>query len=674
MSIRPIGTSAAADFTLPPTDVDLASQDVAGLAVNTLEKALLFGDRLSPGKEEAHRYREDPKVFFQRALRDVSLFNRDDIAFIYQMMEETPLSPNVMLVDLFGTYAHQTFASLFEKVRDDEGKKRVIVSVEASFMQTFLEIQNHINLMPLDFMLTKKLDDIIGKGELEVCKDISLKKIHLFRSEFQKLKQIERLTRLICSDQEGLEVFFHKILEEFPESECLFGKTSTASQKSISSFLEYLRLLFSKEEAFEELYQFYHELPLEERTKGDTKIRELLFKKIKSILIRLKDKFKREIELKNSFKTRRDQTEGESEKAKLEKMIMNLYKTLVSRQNQIDRVASFKRAYDDGVIANFNHDYFSETQIMKRLKCSITFLTSKQNPKPELEEHPFYQICKEEIDQVMELMRSCSKLFSTLLFFSSHQRIDLARSIEVYYQFREIINPILSSLIPAIKIKLEEHKSLITLESFLEIFVWMPIIYISKNDLDVLLEGSIPVSDEETLSPFLDLLDLTVIKKETGGAVALEEFCDEEIVEDAQSQSEDINPLMILATAAALADPLEASISLPDSKSHEKETPIEKETIDLTRNPKATKDDSAALAKEIKKGKREEAEFRKRLRTRGFRSLYKMLNERGFELKRTKGSHHVLKDQNQTIVVPRHGSGEIARGTFLSIFNSATKK
>ena len=671
MSIRPVGTTAAADFTLSKKDIDL-NQGVTHLAVHTLEKALEFGDRLSPGKEDAHRYREDPKIFFQRALRDVSSFNRDDIAFIYLMMEETPLSSNVMLVDLFGTYAHQTFDSLVKKFGDDEGKKRVITSAEATFMRTFLEIQNHISLMPLDVMLTKKLHDTIEIAELEVCRDLKGKKSYSFRSDFQKLKHIERLIRLICIDQEGLEVFFHKILEEFPGSECLFGKTPSSSQKSICSFLEYLRLLFSEEEAFEELYQFYHELPLEERTRGDTKIRERLFKKIESVLIKLNDKYKREIELKNSFKTRQDQAERESEKAKFHKFIMNLYKTLVSRENQIDRVASFKRAYDDGVIANFNHEYFSETQIMKRLQCSITFFTSKQNPKPELEAHPFYQICREEIDQVMEQMRSCSKLFSALLFFSSHQRIDLARTIEIYYEYREIIQPILSTLIPSIKAKLEEHKSLITFESFLEMFVWIPIIYISKNDLDVLLEGSAPVSDVETLSPFLELLELTIMQKEIQGAAALEESSDEEIVEDTQllSESEETTPVILVATAEDRA--IEKSEIL-HSKSQERETPIEKETIELTRANKKTSD-STSLAKERKKEKKEEAEIRKRLRTRGFRSLYKLLKERGFELKRTNGSHHVLKDEKQTVVVPRHGSGEIATGTFLSIFNSATKK
>ena len=63
MSIRPVGTTAAADFTLSKKDIDL-NQGFTHLAVHTLEKALEFGDRLSPGKEDAHRYREDPKIFF----------------------------------------------------------------------------------------------------------------------------------------------------------------------------------------------------------------------------------------------------------------------------------------------------------------------------------------------------------------------------------------------------------------------------------------------------------------------------------------------------------------------------------------------------------------------------------------------------------------------------------
>jgi predicted RNA binding protein YcfA (HicA-like mRNA interferase family) len=49
------------------------------------------------------------------------------------------------------------------------------------------------------------------------------------------------------------------------------------------------------------------------------------------------------------------------------------------------------------------------------------------------------------------------------------------------------------------------------------------------------------------------------------------------------------------------------------------------------------------------------------------------LEERGWELQRIKGSHHIYfnNELNRTIPVPVHGNRDMAKGTFYSILKQA---
>ena len=53
--------------------------------------------------------------------------------------------------------------------------------------------------------------------------------------------------------------------------------------------------------------------------------------------------------------------------------------------------------------------------------------------------------------------------------------------------------------------------------------------------------------------------------------------------------------------------------------------------------------------------------------------LIKILEEHGFVLKRTKGSHQLYynAETNKTISVPVHGSKDLKKGTFLTILKQA---
>ena len=53
--------------------------------------------------------------------------------------------------------------------------------------------------------------------------------------------------------------------------------------------------------------------------------------------------------------------------------------------------------------------------------------------------------------------------------------------------------------------------------------------------------------------------------------------------------------------------------------------------------------------------------------------LIKLLETKGYLLKRITGSHHILfhKELRKTIVVPVHGKNDIPNGTFLSILKQA---
>jgi predicted RNA binding protein YcfA (HicA-like mRNA interferase family) len=50
-----------------------------------------------------------------------------------------------------------------------------------------------------------------------------------------------------------------------------------------------------------------------------------------------------------------------------------------------------------------------------------------------------------------------------------------------------------------------------------------------------------------------------------------------------------------------------------------------------------------------------------------------LLEERGWELQRIKGSHHIYfnNELNRTIPVPVHGNRDMAKGTFFSILKQA---
>ncbi len=53
--------------------------------------------------------------------------------------------------------------------------------------------------------------------------------------------------------------------------------------------------------------------------------------------------------------------------------------------------------------------------------------------------------------------------------------------------------------------------------------------------------------------------------------------------------------------------------------------------------------------------------------------LIKLLEARGFILKRITGSHHIFfnSESRKTVVVPVHGKKDIPNGTFLSIIKQA---
>ncbi len=53
--------------------------------------------------------------------------------------------------------------------------------------------------------------------------------------------------------------------------------------------------------------------------------------------------------------------------------------------------------------------------------------------------------------------------------------------------------------------------------------------------------------------------------------------------------------------------------------------------------------------------------------------LIKLIENKGFILKRTKGSHYLFynSEKNKTIIVPVHGNKDLKLGTFLTILKQA---
>ena len=53
--------------------------------------------------------------------------------------------------------------------------------------------------------------------------------------------------------------------------------------------------------------------------------------------------------------------------------------------------------------------------------------------------------------------------------------------------------------------------------------------------------------------------------------------------------------------------------------------------------------------------------------------LIEILEENGFFLKRTKGSHHLFynRENNRTVIVPVHGNKDLPKGTFFGILKQA---
>ncbi len=53
--------------------------------------------------------------------------------------------------------------------------------------------------------------------------------------------------------------------------------------------------------------------------------------------------------------------------------------------------------------------------------------------------------------------------------------------------------------------------------------------------------------------------------------------------------------------------------------------------------------------------------------------LMKLFERNGFNLTRSKGSHHIFYNPltNKTVVVPSHGNKDLQKGTFLAIIKQA---
>lgn len=56
------------------------------------------------------------------------------------------------------------------------------------------------------------------------------------------------------------------------------------------------------------------------------------------------------------------------------------------------------------------------------------------------------------------------------------------------------------------------------------------------------------------------------------------------------------------------------------------------------------------------------------------KDLIKLLKSNGWELDRVSGSHHILKKDSKTIVVPIHGNKDIKIGTLNTILKEAGLK
>ncbi|MBI1766999.1 MAG: type II toxin-antitoxin system HicA family toxin [Bacteroidetes bacterium] len=55
------------------------------------------------------------------------------------------------------------------------------------------------------------------------------------------------------------------------------------------------------------------------------------------------------------------------------------------------------------------------------------------------------------------------------------------------------------------------------------------------------------------------------------------------------------------------------------------------------------------------------------------KDLSKILNDHGFEFKRSKGSHHLFqnKQSGKIVVVPFHGNKDLPKGTYFGILKQA---
>jgi len=53
--------------------------------------------------------------------------------------------------------------------------------------------------------------------------------------------------------------------------------------------------------------------------------------------------------------------------------------------------------------------------------------------------------------------------------------------------------------------------------------------------------------------------------------------------------------------------------------------------------------------------------------------LIKILEQRGFEFRRSNGSHHIYYNSvtNKTVIIPVHGNKDLPKGTFMAILKQA---
>lgn len=709
MAVKKTGLESSGLFT-PSRGDSVRSDHGAAAAVNKLGATISMSSCRAPIESSLHNQMNisySPKKFFGKLLENPEKFTRQEIEYIYTIMEEIPISSKVTLFDLLKIY----LVFYMKNLKKLEGEQRGEILASTLWLPLLFkrlkEIEPADNAQGIKEKLSNLLFlfSILNTLVLPLDSHVQAGKSGLFTASGKVVSSFISTAQKILDERNGKKVFFETMMHDFPGHQVLEVDDVKIKQEKFAYFLAVFVLLNSSEPLFQTLLDDFELMPEFNGSEDHFLLHEQFLKKIDAnlneITANIEATKKEMLGLLLKIRDEKDPSKKQEIQSQIEFLKTNLGKS----SRLVDQFENIRCVYEDSILTKLNPETRTRFELLERAHKAMAYLeeqsrklTSSQDATKDGFRSLKKAICKD-LMKVTHLLEG-TKLFSEIeqtSFF--HMRPSLIA-------LREITNSIISVHVPDVIKILEEKTACISQDTFMKDFGFLPVLYIIQDDLTQLLEPAPQKSEEEILAPFVNLLDSyfysdseVLLEQERPSSAESSEGREDLVPSPTLVLSDEGLPRSLQGSPASsescasssegVASLSEEELQAPGDRSSpedffnpagssEKGNPTSSfKSLDQSRVSKKMERTKAPEGQKGKQQRHETAEAKEkrlaavelqRIKKGSHRQLTNYLSKHGWTKYRNgKGSHAVQKHENGALlVVPRH-QRSFAPGTIGSI-------